>query len=123
MRDLRSKEGEYISVFKEIFGDQEITLNYSGILVIPTGKFIESANFGYADERYTLMTIQKDAAIKEKEVGKEDFIQLKINQFEEYKKTEAYRRELQDPLEFWELSKKRRSFPKEYKKDVKRRNN
>lgn len=99
---------EYASVFKKIFGDKKIVLNYSGILVIPTGKLLESSQFGYSSlhDKYQLVTIQKDEVIKEKEVDKEAFIHFRIKQFEAYKETKDYKTEVKQYLEDWNSEKK-----------------
>ena len=47
-QNIESEKREYISVYKELFGDKNIIINYSGILVVPIGKFLDSANFGYS---------------------------------------------------------------------------
>ncbi|MGU3375284.1 hypothetical protein [Chryseobacterium sp. M5A1_1a] len=106
--DLDSGKHEYISVFKKIFGDRKIDLNYSGILIIPTGELLESAHFGYSSlyDKYHLITIQKDLVIKEKELNKDEFIQFKVNQFKAYKNTEDHTTEVKNHLESWNIDKK-----------------
>lgn len=106
--DFDSDGRRYISVFKKIFGDKKIALNYSGILVVPTGKLLESAHFGYSYlyDQYQLMTIEKDTVIKEKELNKDDFINFKINQFKAYKNTVSYTTEVKDYLQSWSEDKK-----------------
>lgn len=107
IKNVNSKEHEYISVFKKIFGDQKIVLNYSGILVIPMGKMLETANFGYSSlyDKYHLITIQKDNLVKEKEIGKDDFTRFKVIQFINFKKTEDYKTEVNKYYEHWSMDK------------------
>ncbi|MCT2407480.1 hypothetical protein NZD88_08015 [Chryseobacterium antibioticum] len=106
--DLNSENEDYISVFQKLFGDRKIVLNYSGILVIPTGKLIEAASFGYSSlhEHYKLITINNDTVVKEKDLNKDEFIKFKFRQFAQYKKTEEYKMELKKYIEVWEYSKK-----------------
>ncbi|AZA78019.1 hypothetical protein EG347_11070 [Chryseobacterium sp. G0186] len=106
--DLDSGKDRYISVFKKIFGDRKVDLNYSGILVIPTGELLESAHFGYSYlyDKYHLMTIQRDAVIKEKELNKDEFIRFKVDQFKAYKNTEEYKTEVKNHLKSWNGDKK-----------------
>ncbi|WP_223606490.1 hypothetical protein [Chryseobacterium sp. OSA05B] len=108
IRDLNSEKENFVSVYKKLFGDQKVILNYSGILVIPTGKLIKAANFGYSSlhEQYTLMTINNDMVVKEKELNKDDFIEFKFRQFDQYKNTEEYKIRLKNYIQDWEESKK-----------------
>lgn len=108
VQNIQSENGEYISVYKDLFGDKNIILNYSGILVVPTGEFLDSANFGYSYlySTYRLLTINKDIVIKDKELNKDDFFKFKVNQFTEYKKTGQYKIDVKEYLENWKESKK-----------------
>ena len=102
-----SDEYEYISVFKKTFGDRKIVLNYTGILIIPIGKMLEAANFGYASlyDKYHLITILNDNIIKEKELDKDGFMDFKVRQFMDFKKTEEYKTEVKNYYEGWNTSK------------------
>ena len=108
IQNIESQKREYISVYKELFGDKNIILNYSGILVIPIGDFLDSANFGYSYlySRYRLITVKDDKILKDKEVNKEDYLKFKINQFIEYKKTNQYKIELKEYYQNWQIDKK-----------------
>lgn len=108
VKNIDSEKREYISVYKQLFKNKKIVLNYSGILVIPTGELIEAANFGYSSlyTQYKLMTINNDKVVKEKELNKDEFIKFKLTQFEEYKKTEEHKTELKKYIENWEDNKK-----------------
>lgn len=108
VQNIESENREYISVYKELFGESNINLNYSGILVVPTGEFIDSANFGYSSlySKYRLITLIKDKVIKNKEVKKDEYIKFKVNQFLEYKKTRQYKIDLKEYFESWKEDKK-----------------
>lgn len=108
VQKINSKKRKYISVYQKLFGNKKIVLNYSGILIIPTGKFIEAANFGYSSlyDQYQLMTVKNDTVVKEKQLNKDEFIGFKVNRFDEYKKTEDYKTELKNYLNSWEEMKK-----------------
>ncbi|KFF22902.1 hypothetical protein [Chryseobacterium sp. JM1] len=108
IRDLNSEKEHFVSVYKKLFGDQKIVLNYSGILVIPTGKLIKAADFGYSSlhEQYKLITINNDTVVREKDLNKDDFIKFKFRQFYQYKNTEEYKIRLKNYIKDWEESKK-----------------
>ncbi|WP_374360920.1 hypothetical protein [Cloacibacterium sp.] len=108
IQNIESEKREYISVFKELFGDKNVTLNYSGILVIPTGDFLESANFGYSYlfTEYRLITINNDKVLKSKELSKDEYLKFKFKQFTEYKKTNQYKAEVKEYYENWKSDKK-----------------
>lgn len=113
VENMDSDKSDYISVYKKLFGDRKITLDYSGILVVPIGDYLDSDNFGYSSlySQYILITIQKDSVLKQKNIEKNDFIKFKIKQFEAYKNTENYKNDIKEYLEIrkveknWELSK------------------
>ncbi|SIS83341.1 hypothetical protein SAMN05421786_102432 [Chryseobacterium ureilyticum] len=106
--DVNSDKYEYISVFKKTFGDKKIELNYSGVLIIPQGKLIQSADFGYSSlyDKYQVITVQRDKIVKDKELDQDGFIRFKVDQFEAYKKTEKYKADVKKYLEDWNDSKK-----------------
>lgn len=108
VKNIDSKKREYISVYKQLFKNKKVVLNYSGILIIPTGQLIEAVNFGYSSlyDWYKLMTIKNDTVVKEKELNKDEFIKFKLSQFEEYKKMEDYKMELKKYIEDPEDNKK-----------------
>ena len=108
IQNIESEKREYISVFKELFGDKNVTLNYSGILVIPIGDFLESANFGYSYlfTEYRLITINNDKEIKSKELSKDEYLKFKFKQFTEYKKTNQYKAEIKEYYKNWNGDKK-----------------
>ena len=108
IQNIESEKREYISVYKELFGDRNVILNYSGILVIPTGEFLDSANFGYSYlySKYKLLTISDDKVLKDKEVQKDDYLKFKVNQFNEYKKTNQYKIEVKEYFKNWENDRK-----------------
>ncbi|WP_353148707.1 hypothetical protein [Chryseobacterium sp.] len=107
IQNVNSEEHEYISVFKKTLGDRKIDLNYSGILVIPIGRMLKAADFGYASlyDKYHLLTIQQDNVVKEKELNKDDFMRFKVRQFVDYKKTEDYKTEVKNYFKDWNTSK------------------
>jgi|JI9StandDraft_1071089.scaffolds.fasta_scaffold129764_2 hypothetical protein len=107
IQNIESEKREYISVYKELFGDKQISLNYNGILIIPTGDFLDSANFGYSYlfSKYQLMTIKNDNIERSKEVTKDEYLKFKVIQFVEYKKTADYQNEVKEYFENWKTEK------------------
>lgn len=108
IQNIESEKRGYISVYKELFGDKQISLNYYGILIIPIGDFLDSANFGYSYlfSEYKLITIKDDKVEKSKDLNKDDYLKFKLIQFIEYKKTDDYKTALKENLENWEIEKK-----------------
>ncbi|MCM2555947.1 hypothetical protein NAL32_16295 [Chryseobacterium sp. Ch-15] len=106
--NIESENRENISVYKQLFGNKDIILNYSGILIIPTEEFLDSANFGYSYlySKYKLITINNSEVIKEKNVSKDEYLKFKINQFTEYKNTNQYKTEVREYFENWKDDKK-----------------
>ncbi|MDC8105407.1 MULTISPECIES: hypothetical protein [Chryseobacterium] len=110
--DPDSDSETQISVFNKIFPDKKTKLNYSGILTVPNGDFIDSDNFGFSSyySSYLILTLSNDILIKSKELQKEDYIKFKINQFKAFQKTEEYRIEYKNYLKRhkedkeWDLS-------------------
>lgn len=104
---MDSDTSDYISVYKKLFGNRKITLDYSGILVVQSGEYIDSDNFGYSSlySQYILITIQKDSIVKQKTIDKNDFIKFKIVQFETYKKSENYKNDVDEYFKNWQLEK------------------
>ena len=88
IQNINSTKRNYISVYKQLFKNKKVVLNYSGVLVIPDGKLVEFSNFSYSSlyDRYKLITIKNDTVVKEKALDKDEFVKFKLNRFEEYKK-------------------------------------
>ncbi len=108
IQNIESEKREYISVYKELFGDKNIILNYSGILVIPTGDFLDSANFGYSYlyTKYRLVTVNNDKVVKDKKIDKDEYLKFKFNQFSEYKKSNQYQIDVREYYQNWKDDKK-----------------
>ncbi len=95
-------------MYKQLFKNKKVVLNYSGVLVIPDGKLVEFSNFSYSSlyDRYKLITIKNDTVVKEKALDKDEFVKFKLNRFEEYKKTDTYKTALKEFIRDWENDKK-----------------
>lgn len=108
VQNIESEKREYISVYKELFGDKNIIINYSGILVVPIGKFLDSANFGYSYlySEYKLITIKNDKIQKSKNLKKDEYLKFKFSQFEEYKKTDDFKNSVREYFDNWRNDKK-----------------
>lgn len=107
VQNIESEKREYVSVYKELFGDNKVNLDYAGILVVPTGDFLDSANFGYSYlySKYKLITIKSDQVQKSKELTKDEFLRFKVAQFEEFKKTPNYTTLMNQYYEYWNSDK------------------
>ncbi len=86
-----------VSVIKEVFpGQEKISIDwFSGLLVIPYGKVVNYVHMGYAStyENYYLLEIDKGKFIKERKLNSKQYDQFKERQFQEFKKTEEYKKE------------------------------
>ncbi|WBV58822.1 hypothetical protein PFY10_10220 [Chryseobacterium daecheongense] len=127
--DPDSDSETQISVFNKIFPDKKTKLNYSGILTVPNGDFIDSDNFGFSSyySSYLILTLSNDILTKSKELQNEDYIKFKINQFKAFQKTEEYRIEYKNYLKRhkedkeWDLSHKNtKELSKEEIREIKK---
>lgn len=91
--DPDSDSDTQISMFNKIFPNKKTKLNYSGILTVPNGDFIDSDNFGFSSyySSYLILTLRNDTLTKSKELQNEEYIKFKIKQFKEFQKTKEYR--------------------------------
>ncbi|MDY3528800.1 hypothetical protein PG593_03270 [Riemerella anatipestifer] len=107
IQNIESEKREYISVYKDLFGDNQVHLGYSGILVVPIGDFLDSANFGYSYlySKYKLITIKNDQVQRSKELTKDEFLRFKSAQFEEFKKTPNYTTLMMEYYDTWNADK------------------
>jgi hypothetical protein len=74
---------------------------FTGLLVIPNGKLINYVHMGYGStyENYILLEIKGGNFIQEKRMNYIEYTQYKDKQFEIYKRTEEYKKELEESLE------------------------
>lgn len=97
LTDIKIKDVDtekQISVFNRIFNTKNLVeLNYSGILTIPNGEFINSDNFGFSNyySSYLIVTIRNDNIEKMKELKNEDYIKFKFRQFKAFQTTKEYK--------------------------------
>jgi len=103
LTDLKIEDDDsekQISVFSKIFNEKNVELDYSGILTIPNGDFIDSDNFGFSSyyTSYFILTIKNDHLEKMKELQNKDYLKFKIKQFEEFQKTNDYKIAYEDYL-------------------------
>jgi hypothetical protein len=95
-RKDRESESNWTSVLKEVFPDQEkVKLDwFDGLLVIPYGEMTKFVYMGYGSlyEHYILLEIGQGNLNKEKRLEGADYEIFKDRQFEEFKKTNDYRR-------------------------------
>lgn len=87
---------EWKSVLEEVFPDEDSLFMdwYSGLLVVPRGEMISYVHMGYASEyeEYTIVQITDGVAKKRKDFLHEEYIEFKEKQFEEFKKTDEYKK-------------------------------
>ena len=111
LTDLKIEDDDsekQISVFNKIFKEKSVALDYSGILTVPNGDFIDSDNFGFSSyySSYFLLTIKNDHVEKIKELKNEDYMKFKFRQFQKYQKTQEYKAEYENYIKSNRESKK-----------------
>ncbi|MCJ7933349.1 MAG: hypothetical protein MUW56_06840 [Chryseobacterium sp.] len=99
----------YISVYQKIFGNKKITINYSGILMIPL-QVVSSTIQHPSEYRYRLITVRKDHVEKEKELDQNAYKKFKARRFNEYKKTEEYKNNVEKLIKEWNIDSEK-EFP------------
>lgn len=125
---FKDENGDYherlISIYYDVFGEK---LNFecsffSGVLICPIGKIIQYVHMGYSSiyERYNLIEVNEGIYIKEKEFTHNEFMDLKIKYFEKFKKTEEYKKILEETINSFKESDK--ELENEFK-DLKKENN
>ena len=89
---------------------------FSGLLVLPYGEIIKYVHMGYASlfENYTILEIKAGKLTQEKSFAGEEYIKFKRRQFEQYKKTDSYKSQLQKLTEGGEDPKFIEGFLSEY---------
>ena len=84
------------SVLNEVFPNQElIKIDWlTGLLVLPEGKIVNYVHMGYAStyEHYVLLEFENGNLKKEKQFGYKEYAKFKDKQFQEFKKTDEYRK-------------------------------
>lgn len=92
------KNGEDVawrSVIKDIFPDKEVKAGwFTGLLVLPYGKLVNYVHMGYGStyKNYLILEINEGNLQQEKQFNYKKYEQFKEEQFAEFKKTEEYRR-------------------------------
>jgi hypothetical protein len=103
-RRVKDKDGKTkfknISIKKRIFPEID-TMNIewcSGILILPYGERIKYVHSGYASEysNYILLEIKKGKFKRDKNYTHKEFLKFKERQFNEFKKTENYKKQFED---------------------------
>ncbi|WP_411767147.1 hypothetical protein [Winogradskyella sp. A3E31] len=97
--DKDSKESypyKWISAIKQVFpGVEKVKIDwYTGILILPHGKMVEYVHMGYAStySKYWLLEIENGDFNEARKYKNKEFVRFKKRQFEEFKKTEEYKK-------------------------------
>ena len=87
---------KWISAFKQVFPDgKKVKIDwYTGILILPHGKMVEYVHMGYAStySKYWLLEIESGNFNEARKYKTKEFVQFKKRQFEEFQKTDEYRK-------------------------------
>ena len=82
------------SVINEVFPNQEtVKVDWmTGSLVLPSGKMVEYVHMGYAStyEHYILLEIENGDLKSEKQLGYEEYNNIRDQKFQDFKKTDEY---------------------------------
>jgi hypothetical protein len=93
-------ESEYRSVMAQMFPDQEaVTATwFSGHIIVPDGKLVHYVHMGYAStfERYILLRVEEGTVTRQWKASYKEFLKFRDQQFAAFKKTEEYRKALEE---------------------------
>jgi len=109
-----------ISIYKQIFPHKnKVKIDwYSGILIVPYGKLKKYVHSGYASiySNYFLLEIKEGNFQKDKNYTHKQFLKFKEQQFAEFKKTDAYKKEFENITQNYTESDKEfvEAFLKDY---------
>lgn len=99
----QSKEGsstEMGSVMEHMFpGQKEIAADwYTGHIIVPDGKLVNYIHMGYAStyENYILLRVENGVVTRKWKADRAEFIKFRDAQFTAFKKTEEYRKALEE---------------------------
>jgi hypothetical protein len=69
---------------------------FSGTLIVPTGKMVDYVHMGYGStySRYLVLWVRKGEVTRQLDLNDEQFMALRRERFEAFKKTKAYRDEI-----------------------------
>lgn len=85
-----------VSIFKTIFPntDKYKIDWYTGILIVPDGKLVEYVHMGYSStySKYILLEIENGNFNEARKYKNKEFVSFKKRQFEEFKKTDEYKK-------------------------------
>ncbi len=89
-------ETEWKSVIDEVLPNKKkLKIDwFTGILVIPYGEIVKYVEMGYGStyENYILLEVEKGVLNKSKEFDYKEYEKFKQRQFDEFKKTEEYKK-------------------------------
>ncbi len=98
LTDVRSDGGKTSSLMRDVFTDGAPVLVdwFTGHLIIPDGKEVRYVHMGYGSEYecYIVMRIAKGVVSKTTRMSHEAFGELRLEQFQAFKSTAAYRKAL-----------------------------
>ena len=107
--DRNTDKMQWKNVIGDIFKDsKDRRLDwFSGLLVLPQGKVINYVHMGYAStfENYILLEISNGKILKEKKLSGEAYSIFKKKQFELFKQTDEYKKQVKELTENGKHSK------------------
>ena len=93
-------ETEMRSVMKQMFpGQKEVFATwYTGHIVVPDGELVNYVHMGYASvyEKYILLRIENGVVSRQWNASRAEFVKFRDAQFDAFKKTEEYRKILEE---------------------------
>jgi len=95
------KQADLKKIFPNLFSEGKVNANwYTGLLVLPIGEIVKYVHMGYASlyEEYKLIEIKDGLLTKEKHFTSDEYMNFKIRQFEQYKKTPEYKKQFESLL-------------------------
>lgn len=99
MSDEKSRDNyqvKWVSVLEEVFPSKNLIKVdwYTGILILPHGEMVDYVHMGYAStySNYWLLEIDNGNLNEARAYNNKEFVAFKKRQFEEFKKTDAYKK-------------------------------
>ena len=97
-----NRQEKLISIYDIVFGEHknfECDF-YNGVLISPSGEMLNYVHMGYSStyENYHLFEIKEGNLVKQKNLSANEFTKLKLQHFEQFKKTGEYKTMLDEMI-------------------------
>ncbi len=98
--DAEATTAEMRSVMATVFPHETEVLAdwFTGNVIIPEGKRVQYVHMGYAStyEKYIILRVERGVVQRQSNLDTREFVEFREKQFERFKKTEQYRKALEE---------------------------